>query len=121
IVSDIGSQAVSPFSSELDSSLQQSRGFVELPAGTSAFVMVTTLPSDEKGADRQPDPPGRTQDTVLANSDQSGAITDDELAALLTSGDPKSIREALPRMSPDVRRVAETLLTETSDAPGPRE
>src|SRR5262249_58150512 len=40
IVTDIGSRTISPFSNEVDSSLlQQARGFVEVPAGTAAFVM----------------------------------------------------------------------------------
>ena len=114
IVGDIGTRTISPFSYEVDSSLlQQTRGFVEVPAGAAAFVMVTTLPADLKGADAEPDHLAQGPTTLTARSNQSGGLTEDELAALLTSGDPRTIREAIPRMSPQMRRVAETLLAET--------
>jgi hypothetical protein len=114
IVGDIGSRTISPFSYEVDSSLlQQTRGFVEVPAGAAAFVMVTTLPADLKGADAEPDHLAQGPATLTARSNQPAALSEDELAALLTSGDPRTIREAIPRMSPQMRRVAETLLAET--------
>jgi hypothetical protein len=114
IVGDIGSRTISPFSYEVDSSLlQQTRGFVEVPAGAAAFVMVTTLPADLKGADAEPDHFAQSPATITARSNQPTGLSEDELAALLTSGDPRTIREAIPRMSPQMRRVAETLLAET--------
>ena len=75
--------------------------------------MVTTLPADVKGVDAEPDHLTQSLDaTTVAN--QTAALTQDELAVLLTSGDSTRIREALPRMSPQMRRVAEAVLAESS-------
>jgi hypothetical protein len=119
IVTDIGSRTISPFSNEVDSSLlQQARGFVEVPAGTAAFVMVTTLPADVEGVDAEPD--RSSPDVANGGTNTAGqqaVLTEEELALLLTSGDPDRIREALPRMSPQMRRIAEVVLTESSHQP----
>jgi hypothetical protein len=116
IVTDIGSRTISPFSNEVDSSLlQQARGFVEVPAGTAAFVMVTTLPADVEGVDAEPDHlASDTAKSVNGIAGQQAPLTQEELALLLTSGDPERIREALPRMSPQMRPIAEVVLAESS-------
>jgi len=115
IVTDIGSRTVSPLSYEVDASLlNQARGFVEVSAGTPGFVMVTTLPGDVKGVDADPDHLAESSRITAVNANQSNVLTQEELAALLTSGDTTRIREALPRMSLQMRRVAETLLAESS-------
>jgi hypothetical protein len=122
IITDVGSRTISPFSSEVDSSLlNQARGFVEVPAGTSGFVMVTTLPADVKAVDAEPDHLAQFSDTTTASANQSGALTQEELAQLLTSFDTTRIREALPRMSPQMRRVAETVLAESAQKESDRE
>ncbi|MEK6320991.1 MAG: hypothetical protein AABN33_04850 [Acidobacteriota bacterium] len=116
IITDVGSRTISPFSYEVDSSLlNQARGFVEVPAGTPGFVMITTLPADVKGVDAEPNHLAGSSNITAAGASQSGVLTQEELAILLTSGDTTRIREALPRMSPQMRRVAETLLTESSE------
>ena len=116
IITDVGSRTISPFSYEVDSSLlNQARGFVEVPAGTPGFVMVTTLPADVKGVDAEPDHLAQSLDTATAGADRSVALTQEELALLLTSGEATRIREALPRMSPQMRRIAETVLADTSE------
>jgi hypothetical protein len=122
IVTDIGSRTIGPLSYEVDSSLlNQARGFVEVPAGTPGFVMVTTLPADVKGVDAEPDHLAESSNITAANANQSGVLSQEELAVLLTSGDTTRIREALPRMSPQMRRVAETLLAESSEKHSDRE
>jgi hypothetical protein len=122
IVTDVGSRTISPFSNEVDASLlNQARGFVEVPAGTSAFVMVTTLPADVKGVDAEPDHLAQGSGTTIASASQADALTQEELAQLLISGDPTQIREALPRMSPPMRRIAETVLAESSQKQTDRE
>ena len=63
----------------------------------------------------------RFSDTTTASANQSGALTQEELAQLLTSGDTTRIREALPRMSPQMRRVAETVLAESAQKESDRE
>jgi hypothetical protein len=119
IITDIGSRTVSPFSYEVDSALlQQNRGFVEVPAGTAAFVMVTTLPSDVKGVDAQPE---HLASFDTAPAIQPTALSQEELALLLTSGDASRIRDALPRMSPSMRQIAESVLAETATKQSDRE
>ena len=115
IITDVGSRTISPVSSEVDSSLlNQARGFVEVPAGTAGFVMVTTLPADVKGVDAEPDHLAQSSDITAADANSPSALTQDELAQLFTSGDTTRIREALPRMSPQMRRIAESVLAESS-------
>ncbi|PYP85843.1 MAG: hypothetical protein DMF61_14885 [Blastocatellia bacterium AA13] len=115
IITDAGSRAIAPFSSEVDSTLLgQARGFVEVPAGTAGFVMVTTLPAAAEGVDALPDQPASRGPNSSDETSQTTPLTQDELAALLTSGDPERIREALPRMSPQMRRIAEIVLAESS-------
>jgi hypothetical protein len=121
IITDIGSRTVSPFSYEVDSALlQQNRGFVEVPAGTAGFIMVTTLPGDVKGIDPEPEHSSSDVATTGTNPGQS-ALTEEELASLLTSGDAARIREARPRMSPAIRRIAESVLAETTTTQSDRE
>lgn len=88
------------------SQLQDSRTFVEVAAGSVGFVLVTTLPSESKG------------DSHLAQADtnslpeSTSAMSDQEVAMLLTEASPAQIRAALPRMSPELRGVAQTVLKE---------
>lgn len=88
------------------SQLQDNRSFVEVAAGTVGFVLVTTLPTENKG------------DSFLANAsttnlqESSGELPDQEIAALLTEASPAQIRAALPRMTPEMRHVAQTVLKE---------
>ena len=78
--------------------------------------MVTTIPADVEGVDAQPAP--LLSEAKASTAVQPGALTQEEIALLLTSGDPDRIREALPRMSPEMRRIAEVVLAESSH-PGP--
>jgi hypothetical protein len=78
----------------------QNRAFVEVPAGTTGFVMVTTLPE-------------ATSDSHLAKAgSQAESLTDEELAELMAEADPARIRAALPRMNPELQRVAQMVLRE---------
>ncbi|MGE0885472.1 MAG: hypothetical protein AB7P14_18140 [Blastocatellales bacterium] len=78
----------------------QNRTFVEVPAGTSGFVMVTTLPE-------------ATSDSHLAKAGaHEESLTDEELADLMAEADPARIRAALPKMNPELQRVAKMVLKE---------
>lgn len=78
----------------------QNRTFVEVAAGTSGFVMVTTLPEP-------------TSDSHLAKAgSQAESLTDEELAELMAEADPARIRAALPKMNPELQRVARMVLKE---------
>jgi hypothetical protein len=81
--------------------LDRNGNFVEVPAGTVGFVLVTTLPESEAPSSH------------LAEAGvKEGNLTDDELVELMIEADPARIRAALPRMSPELQRVAQSVLTE---------
>jgi hypothetical protein len=77
------------------------REFVEIPAGAFGYVMITDLPQETRGIDADP----------LAETNRD-TLADEELAELLSSGSPEKIRAALPRMSPDMKRLALMALQE---------
>ncbi|MBS1808783.1 MAG: hypothetical protein JST84_11370 [Acidobacteria bacterium] len=81
-----------------EAALQTNRSFVEVAAGTVGFVLVTTLPT------------AVPTDTPVTQNTSPESLTDAELADLFSSSDPAKIRAALPRMSPEVRRVLEQSL-----------
>lgn len=93
---------VSPEIQGFTSSAASSREFVEVSAGATAFVLVTNLPKEIRGADPQP-----------VGNDGGSSLGDEELADLLTGGSPEEIRAALPRMTPELRQVAEAVLKES--------
>jgi hypothetical protein len=77
-----------------------------VPAGAAAFVLITSLPKEIRGVDPQP-----------PMADKGGApLGDDELANLLTGGSSDEIRAAIPRMTPELRHVAEAVLKESSNS-----
>jgi hypothetical protein len=90
--------AVAP---EITPSVASRREFVEVPAGTPAFVMITDLPKEAQAVDADPLAEGSGE-----------TLTDEELAELLSSDSPEKIRAAMPRMTPELRRVAEAVLKE---------
>lgn len=75
------------------------REFVEVPANAPAYVMVTDLPKEVRGVDADP-----------SVQEAGSTLTDDELADLLSNGTPTQIKEALPRMPPEMRKIAELAL-----------
>ena len=88
-----------------NSQADQNRSFVEVPAGSVGFILVTTMPEAEPS------------NPYLANSSaKTGSLTDDELAELMGEADPERIRAALSRMSPDLQRVAQAVLKEIEPA-----
>jgi hypothetical protein len=86
---------------ELTPSVASRREFVEVAAGSPAFVMITDLPKEARGIDAD----------SLAEGNME-ALKDEELAELLSSDSPEKIRTAMPRMTPELRRIAEAVLKE---------
>ncbi len=86
---------------ELTPSVASRREFVEVPAGTPAFVMITDLPKEAQAIDADPLAEGNGE-----------TLTDEELAELLSSDSPEKIRATMPRMTPELRRIAEAVLKE---------
>ena len=115
-----GYRVVNPVTSELSGIVtertnQQQRGFVEVPAGTQGYVMVTDLPEEIRGVDAL----SGLSDKELAERSNANSVrastelSERELADLISSGSVEQIRAALPRMTPEMRRVAEAVIAQS--------
>lgn len=92
------------------------REFVEVAAGAPAYVMITDLPETIKGVDALAELEPEQLASVLAAGERSSGgtgLTDAELAELLATGSADEIRNALPRMTPAMARVAQEVLNQT--------
>lgn len=89
-------------------------GFVEVPAGTSGYILVMTSPREIEGVDAGARLPvedlRRLSD--MGQEREAMRVSEAELAELLTNGNREDIRRALPRMTPEMRRVAEIVLAQ---------
>jgi hypothetical protein len=123
VVSDAyGYRVVNPVTSELSGLLsertnQQQRGFVEVPAGSQGYVMVTDLPQEIRGVDALAELGAKD---LAQSSDATGVrastgLSERELADLLSSGSVEQIRAALLRMTPEMRRVAEAVIAQSGE------
>ncbi len=89
-----------------------SRTFVQVAAGAVGFVLVTTLPAVEAETNLARAPKallGEADPNANANPNE---LSDEELAELMAEADPVRIRAALPRMQPELRKLAQAVLTE---------
>ena len=93
------------------------RGFVEVPAGTQGYVMVTGLPAEVRGIDALGELSAKDlSERADANTQRSSTgLSERELADLISSGSAEQIRAALPRMTPEMRRVAEAVIAESGN------
>lgn len=98
VISDSTKQ-VSDELSGLIGNNRSSSEFVEVTAGTTAFVLVTDLPDEISDAER-----------LGQNSKTATGLSETELADLFSEGDKEKIRAALPRMTPQFRVLAEKYL-----------
>lgn len=98
ILSDSSTRASGVLSQELGGT-SQSGEFVEISAGTNAYVLVTDLPDEVSNEGR-----------LAQNKQSATGLSDEELANLFSEGSPDKIRAALPRMTPEFRRLAEQAL-----------
>ena len=87
-------------------------GFIEVPANTAGYVFVMTSPREIQGVDAgvntSADDLRRMSDAGQARA--GGQLSEAELVELMTQGSADDIRRALPRMTPEMRRVAEAVL-----------
>jgi len=74
-----------------------SDGFVQVDAGSMGFVQVTGLPEEVAKAD------------TTRQRTETG-LTDEELADLFSGSSAEKLRAAMPRMTPEFRRLAEKAL-----------
>lgn len=119
IISDgLRTRAVNPVTDEISGVIggemdqKQRRGFVEVAAGTSGYVMVTDLPTVIKGTEASPE---LDEQTLAALTDVDAArpatgLSERELAELMANGSPEEIRAAMPRMSSEMRKLASAVL-----------
>ncbi|MGA9772972.1 MAG: hypothetical protein WBV94_28330 [Blastocatellia bacterium] len=121
VVSDAyGYRVVNPVTSELSGLVtertnRQQQGFIEVPAGTQGYVMVSDLPQEIRGVDALGELSAKD---LIERSDVNGVrasmgLSERELADLLSSGSVEQIRAALPRMTPEMRRIAEAVIAES--------
>ncbi len=121
IVSDAyGYRVTNPVTSEISGLINErnnQRGFVEVPAGTQGYVMVTDLPAEVRGIDALGELSAKDlSERADANSQRaSTGLSERELADLLSSGSVEQIRAALPRMTPEMRRIAEAVIAESGN------
>ncbi len=89
-------------------------GFVEVPAGTSGYVLVMTSPREVQGVDADANVPVEDLRRIAdANTEREATrVSETELAELMTSGSAEDIRRALPRMTPEMRRIAEIVIAQ---------
>lgn len=103
VISDSTTRASGVLSQELSGIIKGSNGksdeFVEIAAGTNAYILVTDLPDEVSDESR-----------LAQNKQSATGLFDDELANLFSEGSTTKIRAALPRMTPQFRRLAEQAL-----------
>lgn len=85
------------------SSRANSDSFVQVDAGSMGFVQITDLPSNP------------SLNTTLQPVSSASGLTDEELADLFSDGSPNKLRAALPRMTPEFRRIAEQVIEANLD------
>ncbi len=95
VISDSTTRASGVLSQELGNA-SQSGEFVEISAGTNAYILVTDLPDEVSDSSN-----------LAQNKQSATGLTDDELATLFSEGSTTKIRAAMPRMTPEFRRLAE--------------
>lgn len=86
-------------------------GFVEVPAGTRGYILVMTVPREINGTDARAGELPRLTDSTNRSAAE-GQLSETELAELMTTGSREDIRRALPRMTPEMRRVAEAAIAQ---------
>jgi hypothetical protein len=117
IVTDgLRTQAVNPITEEVSGVLgselngRRNQGFVEIVAGTPAYILVTDLPTTAT-------PQELNTETLTSLADVNSTrtatgLSERELADLLANGSAEQIRAAMPRMSPDMRKIAQLVLNQ---------
>lgn len=98
VISDSTKQVSDELSGLIGNNRNQNE-FVEITAGTNAFVLVTDLPDEISDAER-----------LSQNSKTATGLSETELADLFSEGNKEKIRAALPRMTPQFRVLAEKYL-----------
>lgn len=119
VITDAYSRGVAPITSELSGVLGSSnrREFIEIKAGTPCYVMVTQLPDEIHGVDALASMPASSIDdlTDAEKPRRATGISESQMAELISSGDEAQIRAALPKMTAEMRRVAQAVIAAGGD------
>jgi hypothetical protein len=99
---------------ELDGVLvgRDRNSFVEVAAGSSGYMMISELPDSVQGVDALSKLSARDMDerSDVDHPRRTTGISERELAALIESGDIEAIKHAMPRMTPEMRGIAERVI-----------
>ena len=102
--------------SELDGVLlgRDRNSFVEVAAGSSGYMMITELPDSVQGVDALSRLSSQDMEerSSVDQPRKTTGISEHELAELIQTGNRKQIQEAMPRMTPEMRRIAEAVIGE---------
>jgi len=112
-----GTRAMYPLTAELNGIADGNNrgGFVEVTAGSNGYVLVMQMPRDAQGVDALTNLPSSELERLTNPSlSRTGTqLSDEQLAALITTGMPEQIRASMPRMTPEMRRIAQSVLDST--------
>lgn len=116
IITDAYGQTAARVGSEFDGifSDRNKDSFVEVAAGATCYVMITDLPETIQGVDAV-SKLSRSELQEKSDADErrrATGISEREMAELLESGDASRLRSALPRMTAEMRKLAEAVLAE---------
>ena len=118
IIADAYGGAATRFGNEFNGLLttENRDSFVEIPAGTTCYIMITDLPEKVQGVEALSRWSGMDLQEKADTSERREAtgLSEQELAELIQSGDLAKIKAALPRMTGEMRRLAESVLGEGS-------
>jgi hypothetical protein len=117
VISDAFGSYGGRVTNELDGALLRSdrdrNSFVEVAAGSQGYMMITDLPDAIQGVDalsKLSTAELKQRSDVNVPRGVTG-ISEQELAGMIQSGDVDRIKAALPRMSAEMRRVAEAVIS----------
>jgi hypothetical protein len=101
---------------ELDGVLvgRDRNSFVEVAAGSSGYMMISELPDSVQGVDALSKLSAKDMDdrSDVDHPRRTTGISERELAELIESGDIDAIKLAMPRMTPEMRGIAERVINE---------
>ena len=113
VINDAVGSYAGRVTSELDLLGRDRDSFVEVDAGTLGYMMITELPDSVEGVDALSRLSGQDMQE-RSNVDQprkSTGISERKLAELIRSGNREQIEQAIPRMTPEMRRIAEAVIS----------
>lgn len=110
IITENSGGITDPIAEEISGLVLSRNGFVEVGVGTACYLLVETQPAEIQGVDSDVSSFSINQ-SLNQNRLSEERLSEEEVADLLTKGNRDEIRRALPRMTSEMRRVAEIFLS----------